>query len=98
MRPESVSNEDISRWDNIIDNDALVPEPVKKMAVIREVMYAGMWLAESLLSLGCPPEIAARIQFTAGSLSFGHEPWAVHQEVLDAYKNNQLEFEIDYDA
>lgn len=95
-RPDSVTNEDINRWSENIDNDERLPKSLAANPIVREVCYAGLWLCEELEKLGCPGEFITRIQYTAGQCSFGREPWEVHQSFLDAYKNNQLEYEFDY--
>lgn len=96
MRPEFVTDEDIARWSENIDNDLNFPIGVVALPLLREAMYAGLWLGEQLQQLGCNDLLIVRIQYTAGQLSFGRDPWEVHQELLTAYKNNDLEFEIDY--
>lgn len=94
MRPDFISNEDIVRWDNNnIDNDPRMPAGIAKIATIREVCYAGLWLAESLDKLNCPRERITQIQFTAGRYCFGRDPWEATQEILEAYKNSEIEFE-----
>lgn len=95
-RPEFVTDEDIQRWSDIVDNDKTLPKHFADFAILREVLYASFWLAENLQKDGCPAEIITRIQYTMGSLSFGKDPWVVAQEMLAAYKNNEMEFEIDY--
>jgi len=96
-RPEFVTSEDITRWSEIIDKDSNIPQFVRESAIMREMMYAGLWMGEELLKLKCNPVLIGRIQFTTGSLCFGKpDPWEVHQEVLQAYQNNELEFEMDY--
>lgn len=69
-RPDYVTNEDIERWQNNIDNDPTFPKEYAEEVQIKEVCFAGLWLVEKLQALDCPDEIIARIQFTAGSLSF----------------------------
>ena len=90
-RPEFITNEDIIRWSETIDRD--LPKHMSSDALIREVCYAGQWLVESLQDLQCPEEIITRIQYTAGRLSFGREPWAVHQMLLSSYQSDELVFE-----
>lgn len=90
-RPNFVNNEDILRWSEKIDSD--LPSDMADNAIIREVCYAGQWLVEKLFDLKCPLDIVSRIQYTGGRLSFGKDPWAVHQELLEAYQNNELVFE-----
>ena len=84
-RPESVTNEDIARWDEEIDND---PDMglMGTFAIIREVCYAGAWMAEELERLQCPDEL------------IGKDPWEVFASLLRQYKNNELEFELEPDA
>lgn len=95
-RPDFITDEDIKRWSEVIN---LEPAHVREFASFeagREVLYASFWLAEHLQEEGCPPEIITRIQYTMGSLSFGHDPWEIAQEMLEAFKNNEMEFEFDY--
>jgi len=96
-RPESVTNEDILRWSENIDNDPKVPKFMSEQAILREIMYAGLWFCEELEKLGCNPILIVRLQHAAGGLCFGKpDPWEVHQEVLEAYQNNDIDFEMDY--
>lgn len=92
-RPEFITNEDILRWSENIDNDPLVSKGLAQEPILREVMYAGLWLCESLDKLKCPHDIITRIQFTAGQYSFGRDPWEAHQKILELYNTNQLKFE-----
>jgi hypothetical protein len=94
-RPEFITNEDISRWSENLDNDENLSEALRQNPVIREVCYAGIWLYEELEKLLCPPEMITRIQYTAGKLSFGRDPWVVHQEMVQAYQDNTLDYEVD---
>lgn len=97
-RPDFITEEDIAKWDHIIDTDPAMPIAVLDEPLIREVMYAGLWLTEELIKAECSEENIFLLQFTAGQLSFGKDPWDVHQEMLDDYLNNRIEFPIDYDA
>lgn len=97
-RPEFVTQEDIDRWSSHIDSDPLLPNEIRQQPLLREVLYAGEWLIEKLEQTDCSTINRLRIVYTAGQLSFGHDPWEIHQEMWDAYTNNQIEFEIDYDA
>ncbi len=92
-RPEFITNEDIARWSEMIDAD--LSPTLAESAIIKEVCYAGLWLAEQLHFLKCQEELIIRIQWTAGKLSFGRDPWEVHQQILDDYINNKLVFEED---
>lgn len=94
-RPDFVTEEDITRWLDNMERDERLPKVLLDSPVIKEVCFAGLWLCERLEQLGCPDELIVRIQFTAGKLSFGREPWEVVQNLLDGYRNNELEFESD---
>jgi hypothetical protein len=94
-RPNFISNEDIIRWSRSIDLDKSLPSEMSKSAVIREVCFAGLWLTEELFKLNCPEIIVARIQWTAGKLSYGRDPWEIHQQILEEYNNNTLVFEAE---
>lgn len=101
MRPDFITQSDIDRWNEKIKNDPLFPiEQItnlneKMKDVFYEVCYAGCYLAEQLQALQCPSELIVRIQYTAGKVSFGNEPWKIHLNLLEKYKNNELEFEED---
>lgn len=95
LRPNFVTEEDILRWDNIIDNDPLMPKSLASSPTIREVCYAGLWLYDELESLSCPDSIIFRIQDAAGRLSFGRDTWEVSAKLLESYKNDELIFEED---
>jgi hypothetical protein len=94
-RPDFITNEDIARWSKEIDNDKSLPPGLVKSPVIREVCFAGLWLSEQLSSLGCPDSLIVRIQYTAGKVSFGKDAWTIHQQFLEGYKNNTLDFATD---
>jgi hypothetical protein len=94
-RPDSITNEDIKRWSDNIDSDENIPQSLVKNDTIREVCYAGLWLAEQLALLQCPESFITRIQFTAGQASFGRDPWEVHQMFLESYRDNKLDYEVD---
>lgn len=95
-RPSFVTQEDLNRWSEIIDNDPLIPTSLAQNAIIREVCYAGQWLADRLTELKCPDNLIGQLMFSAGRLCFGQpDPWIIHQEVLNQYINGTLEFEVD---
>lgn len=96
-RPEFVTEEDITRWNDNLKNDPEFPPVLFDNETIKEVCYAGLWLCEQLDSLGCPPGYVVRIQYAAGQASFGRDPWETHQYFLESYKLNDLEFEPDPD-
>lgn len=95
-RPDFVTQEDITRWDTNIKQDTGLVSQLATVPLVKEVIYAGLWLAEQLKELGCNPLLITRVQYTAGQLCYGRDPWEVVQELLTAYKNNDLVFEIDY--
>jgi hypothetical protein len=96
-RPDFVRDEDILRWSNNIEKDPNIPPLVLSSTVLREVCYAGLYLAEELDKLKCPEEIIIRIQFTAGRLCFGRDPWEVSSYLIESYKKDELQFESDPD-
>lgn len=97
-RPSSVTNEDLSRWDEIIDNDPLISPTMAQSPIIREVCYAGQWLADKLTELDCPDHLIGRIMYTAGQLCFGRkDPWEVHSIVLSHFVDGTLQYAIDPD-
>lgn len=95
-RPTSVTNEDIARFSENIDNDPNMDPALAESPIIREVCYAGQWIHDKLTELHCDEVLIARIMYTAGALSFGRkDPWTVHQEILSKYLENELEYEDD---
>lgn len=94
-RPDFVTNDDISRWSENIDNDVNLSVGLATNPIFREVLYAGLWLVEQLIDAGCPNEYITRIQFTAGQLSYKHDPWQIHQYVWKSYLNSELDFDTD---
>jgi hypothetical protein len=95
-RPDFITQQDIARWDDNIDNDPNILDFWRKDPQLRETIYAGLWLAERLKLAGCSDLLITRIQYTTGQLSFGHNPWDMAQDMLYSYLHNLLEFEIDY--
>lgn len=91
-RPSFITDEDIARWSKELDDSPILSKDMIKSAVIREVCYAGLWLAEQLEKLGCPDELITRIQYSAGKVSFGKDAWDIHQQFLDGYNKNELNF------
>jgi len=92
-RPSFVTDEDIKRWSKELDESPHLDKTMIKSAVIREVCFAGLWLAEQLEKLGCPDSLIIRIQYSAGKVSFGKDVWEIHQQFLDGYTKNELDFE-----
>ena len=52
-RPEFITNEDLLRWNENINNDTNIPENLKNNIIIKEVCIAGQWLSEELIKLNC---------------------------------------------
>lgn len=92
-RPNFIKEEDIKRWSDSIDNDPNIPKDISNFTVIKEVCIAGLWMSEELQKLNCPESLIVRIQYTAGKISFGKDPWDVHQQILNNFINNKLDFE-----
>ena len=90
-RPDYITDEDITRWKLKIDEEPNIPQS----SVLMEVCYAGLWLVESLDELRCPGDLIVRIQYTAGKLSFGRDPWEIANQLLDLYKKDELIYEQD---
>lgn len=93
-RPEFITAEDIQKWADNIDNDPRMkqfPSWTLKSESFREMCYAGLWLAETLDSLGVDVELIRRIQFTAGRMCFGRDPWDVSRFILKAYEDGELD-------
>ena len=93
MRPNFISKKDIDRWNALITSDKLIPASYKVMPAVMEVCYAGCWLCEKLEDAKCTFDLIARIQYTAAQLSFGRDPWEIHQMIYDQYNSGELEFE-----
>lgn len=94
-RPDYISPEDVLRWDEMINNDTMVPGTLKDQAMIREIMIAGFWLMEQLETLGCEEHLIVQLQYTLGAKSFGANCWVIAQELLTAYKANELDILVD---
>ena len=95
-RPDSITNDDIVRWSNNIDNDPYFISGSTldiKNPACREVLYAGLWLTEQLLSIGCSEENLVQIQYTAGRASYRRDPWEAHTAMLESYLREELMFE-----
>ena len=95
-RPNSVTNEDLTKWSETIDNDPLVSESLAQNPIIREVCYAGQWLADRLTEVNCPDHLIGRMMYTAAQMCFGRkDPWEIHQDILNRFIDGTLEFEMD---
>lgn len=95
-RPEFVTNEDIFRWSEKIDEDPNMSPVMAENPIIREVCYAGQWMAEKLTELNCPDHLIGRMMWTAGTICFGRkDPWVIHQEMLESFIDGTIAFEMD---
>lgn len=92
-RPDYVKDEDIARWSKNIESDPNIPPFILQSPVMREVCYAGLYLAEQLDELSCEDSLIAQIQFTAGRMCFGRDPWLVSDYMIKEYKAGNLQFE-----
>lgn len=88
MRPLFVTEQDITRWQNILDEDDSLPEIIKLSETIKEVCFAGLWLIEQVekSSVDVDDEMIRYLQFLGGKLSYGKDPWIIHQELLRQYE------------
>lgn len=98
-RPDFITDEDIARWTKDIEddseNDPELYEQLSQHPDLKETCFAGLYLVEELDKLQCPGELIFRIQFTAGKMSVGRDPWDISVYILEKYKNNELVFEDD---
>jgi hypothetical protein len=95
-RPNYITNEDIARWSETIDTDPFISEGIASNPIIREVCYAGQWLADRLTEVECPDHLIGRMMTTAARRCFGRKDfWLIHQEILDQFIAGTLEFEMD---
>ena len=93
-RPNTVTDEDIARWSEIINNE----EELFKLSsseIMKELMFAGLWLEEELQARDCPEKLLGRIQIAAGKYAFGRDVWEACKEMLEMFINNELKFEIE---
>jgi hypothetical protein len=88
-RPDSVTAEDLARWEINFENlePPLFPE-IKKLPWVKESCFAGDWAGEQLEALGCPDDVAAQIIFVSGRRCAvpGADPWASHMLGVEDYK------------
>lgn len=96
-RPENISEQDIKRWDETLKDDKIMSK-MKYSDVFKEVLYANLYLREQLETLDCPEDLIVRINYTAGKMSFGRDPWDVSEYLLEQYKGNELVLESDPNA
>ena len=95
-RPNSVTNEDLTKWSEKIDNDPLMDQNLAQNPIVREICYAGQWLADKLTELDCPDHLIGRMMYTAAQICFGRkDPWEIHLEILNRFIDGTLEFEME---
>lgn len=97
-RPNYISNEDIKRWEKNLKEDKITSPYTRNNPILREVCYANIFLREKLEQLNCPEELILRINFTAGKMSFGRDPWGIAEFLLEKYEKNELVLEPDPNA
>lgn len=91
-RPDFVTDEDITRWTDELENDPMTPSPFKDEVLLREIIFSGMWLAEKLQDLHCPDHRIVQVQFAHGFECFGNDCWKKAEEILLAYENDEIDF------
>jgi len=87
MRPEFITPEDIARWDENLNNDQILKDAVGedfyKDPLVREVLYAGLWLTEELRAKNAPELFIVASQNVLGTKSFGADPWQIALVIYD---------------
>jgi len=94
-RPNFITTDQIDRWNIAVDNDPLLPDGFKKLPRLREVIYAGFWLVETLRELNASEEHIFQLKFYHGQSSFGRDCWEVAQNLIEMYESGEIEFEPD---
>lgn len=80
-----------------LKEDFSISDSLRENPIFREVCLAGYYLIDQLQELGCPELDIIKLQWHAGKCSFGRDPWEIHQQVIQDFKNDKLEFEPDED-
>lgn len=93
--PDFVSQADLDRWDQSIEND--LGSELAAIPVLKEVVRSGLWLGEKLKEQLCPDDLIVNILYHGGKLSFGRDPWEVHQLLLQQYNSGELILENNED-
>lgn len=86
MRKNFITDEQLYIYDQNIDSDNKIPSFMKENSTIREVLRCGLWLVDELIARDCSEVNIVALQFRAGRLSYGREPWEVHQKILREYE------------
>lgn len=86
--PDFISQKDIDRWDQQIEKE--LDSIVGILPLVKDTCRAGLWLSEQLKEQKCPEDFIVHILYHGGKLSFGRDPWEVHQLLLQQYNNNEL--------
>jgi hypothetical protein len=90
-RPTYITEVDLQRWDDNLKNDKDLPQGLIDDPTIKEVCRAGLYLAEQLSLMNCPTDYIVRIQYTAGKMSFGRDPWEIAEQMLREFNYQKLE-------
>lgn len=89
-RPDFITDEQIAAWDDNIENDEALLETLSYDLInrpeIKEVLYAGLWVAEELTKMGYDSTTVTDIQYAHGRQSFGNDTWQIAKIFVDAYK------------
>lgn len=92
MRPSFIKQTDITRWQHELESDSTLPPVALHSSIIKEVCFAGLWLVEKLIDLDCPDDVNVELQTKAAKLSYGKNPWEVHQKVLSDYQKTTNQY------
>jgi hypothetical protein len=89
-RPERITEEDLKRWDSIVEQDSFSSSMMIMFSKLKEMMRAGLWLAEMLDKLGAEEQEIKNIQFSFGQkslyISSDDILWKLAQETIENYK------------
>lgn len=86
-RPNTITELQIAKWNQFIEEDAFLPAELKSNSSIRELLLAAHWLEEELNLQSCPVDLKEQFKYTLGEMSFGHDPWQQARVLIEAYRN-----------
>lgn len=82
-RIETVTEEDIARWDESAKNSPY--RSILKGAIL-EIWRSGCWLEEEMKKLGATDQESYDCCFAHGQRSFGRDPWVMAVNALEKWK------------
>src|SRR4051812_1726535 len=89
VRPDFITSEQISRWDDNIKNDAavqaLMTDDIADPLHFKEMLYASLWLNESMYEMGFDELIIVQTSIILGQESAYLDPWCVAKILFDMY-------------